>query len=128
MGGGGTGRRTGPTRSRSSSFVRASPVRSVAGSSRKVGGWLKTSLSLWIWTDHERQSTSLQIYSSAYDGTLRVTHFETGMSEEVINGDHWEENALIHSFDFDPTGNQLWGTEGLLPSPPGRTFFAELRL
>jgi hypothetical protein len=37
-------------------------------------------------------------------------------SYEVINGDHWEENALIHSFDFDPTGNQLWGARFFPPS------------
>lgn len=111
MGGGGTGRRTEPTRSRSSSFVRASPVRSVAGS-RNLGSVVRTS----IWTDHANRGRFLQIYSSAYDGTLRVTHFETGMSEEVINGDHWEQDALIHSFDFDPTGNQLWGNGRLPPS------------
>lgn len=85
--------------------------------------WLKP---LWVSTDHERSSTSLQIYSSAYDGTLRVTHFETGMSEEVINGDHWEENALIHSFDFDPTGNQLWGARFFPPSLAGRTVLLNL--
>lgn len=51
-----------------------------------------------------------QIYSSAYDGTLRVTRFETGMSEEVIDGERWEQDALIHSFDFDLSGNELWGT------------------
>lgn len=74
----------------------------------------------WNWKAHRANSVSLlkfrpgqpgSIYSSAYDGTLRVTHFETGMSEEVINGDHWEQDALIHSFDFDPTGNQLWASD-----------------
>lgn len=48
------------------------------------------------------------------------------MSEEVINGDHWEENALIHSFDFDPTGNHLWGADRFPPSLPGRTFLLNL--
>lgn len=55
---------------------------------------------------------NVQIYSSAYDGTLRVTNFETGQSEEVIDGDALLEDsddALIHSFDFDQTGNELWG-------------------
>lgn len=52
-----------------------------------------------------------QIYSSGYDGTMRVTHFERGISEEVIDGDQLigNDDALIHSFDFDPTGNELWG-------------------
>lgn len=31
------------------------------------------------------------------------------MSEEVIDGDRWSDEALLHSFDFDPTGNELWG-------------------
>jgi hypothetical protein len=58
-----------------------------------------------------------QIYHSSYDCTLRVTNFETGMSEEVIDGDRWSDEALLHSFDFDPTGNELWGA--LCPLFPG---------
>ncbi|GAA5989135.1 hypothetical protein JCM10908_001175 [Rhodotorula pacifica] len=74
----------------------------------------------WNWKAHRTNSVSWlkfrpgqpgSLYSSAYDGTLRVTHFETGISEEVINGEHWAEDTLIHSFDFDPTGNQLWASD-----------------
>lgn len=50
-----------------------------------------------------------QIYSSSYDGTVRQHHFEQGMSEEVLDGDRWSDEGLIHSFDFDSTGNEIWG-------------------
>lgn len=50
-----------------------------------------------------------QIYSSCYDMTLRSHDFETGMSEEVIDADSDHYDGLLHSFDFDPTGNEIWG-------------------
>ncbi|BGO89029.1 hypothetical protein NBRC10512v2_000976 [Rhodotorula toruloides] len=72
-----------------------------AHSGRKSISWLKF-----------RPNQPSSIYHSSYDRTLRVTHFETGMSEEVIDGDHWSEEALLHSFDFDPTGNELSDDKG----------------
>jgi hypothetical protein len=41
--------------------------------------------------------------------TLRSHDFETGMSEEVIDADDDDYDGLLHSFDFDPTGNEIWG-------------------
>lgn len=50
-----------------------------------------------------------QIYSSCYDSTLRSHDFETGISEEVVDADSDSYDGLLHSFDFDPTGNEIWG-------------------
>ncbi|GAA6059395.1 hypothetical protein JCM10212_003627 [Sporobolomyces blumeae] len=75
----------------------------------------------WIWNAHNKNSVSCikfrphdtkKIYSSCYDATLRVNDFESGMSEEVIDGDEFTEDALLHSFDFDPTGNEIWASDG----------------
>ncbi|GAA6001113.1 hypothetical protein JCM10207_007417 [Rhodosporidiobolus poonsookiae] len=71
----------------------------------------------WIWQGHSSASISAlkfrpnntkQIYSSGYDCTLRSHDFERGISEEIIDCDRWADEGLIHSFDFDPTGNELW--------------------
>ena len=51
----------------------------------------------------------LQIYSGAYDCSVRKTNFETNQSEEVINGDSSGREMLIHGFDFTPDGNEIWG-------------------
>ncbi|GAA5970067.1 hypothetical protein JCM11641_000252 [Rhodosporidiobolus odoratus] len=74
----------------------------------------------WVWKGHLANSVSClkfrpgdgkQLFSSAYDGTLRSHHFERGISEEIIDGDRWTDEGLIHSFDFDPTGNELWASD-----------------
>ncbi|GAA5829602.1 hypothetical protein JCM11251_000216 [Rhodosporidiobolus azoricus] len=74
----------------------------------------------WIWQGHQAHSVSgikfrpnetQQVYSSSYDCTIRTHHFERGISEEVIDGDVWSDEALIHSFDFDPSGNEIWATD-----------------
>lgn len=73
--------------------------------------------SFWHWRAHNRTVSTLKIppadpmyiYSSSYDCTIRRTNFETGMSEEVLDGDHWQEqDNLIHSFDLEPNGQILW--------------------
>ncbi|GAA6058309.1 hypothetical protein JCM3770_003731 [Rhodotorula araucariae] len=74
----------------------------------------------WHWKAHQDQSVSFlkfrpgerkTIYSSSYDGTLRATHFDQGTSEEVLDATLWSDNTLLHSFDFDPTGNELWASD-----------------
>lgn len=50
-----------------------------------------------------------QIYSSSYDCTVRRTNFETGASEEVVDGDAFGEENLLHSFDFTSSGHEIWG-------------------
>lgn len=52
-----------------------------------------------------------QVYSSCYDHTLRVQHFEgSGISEEVLDARQFDtDDPMLHSFDFDLTGNELWG-------------------
>ncbi|GAA5931603.1 Cmr1p [Sporobolomyces koalae] len=75
----------------------------------------------WLWKAHNKGSVSClkfrphdtkRIYSACYDRTLRVHDFETGMSTEVIDADDDNFDGLLHSFDFDPTGNELWTTDG----------------
>ncbi|GAA6011581.1 hypothetical protein JCM11491_004695 [Sporobolomyces phaffii] len=75
----------------------------------------------WLWRAHNKNSVSClkfrphetkKIFSSCYDMTLRSHDFETGMSEEVIDADHEEYDGLLHSFDFDPTGNEIWASDG----------------
>ncbi|BGP38127.1 hypothetical protein JCM10449v2_002054 [Rhodotorula kratochvilovae] len=74
----------------------------------------------WHWKAHQDQSVSFlkfrpgerkTIYSSSYDGTLRATHFDKGISEEVLDATQWSDNTLVHSFDFDMTGNELWASD-----------------
>lgn len=52
-----------------------------------------------------------QVYSGAYDCTVRKTNFLTFDSEEVINGDAFGSNNLIYSFGFTPDGNEIWGKQ-----------------
>lgn len=59
--------------------------------------------------DPARTPARPQLYSSSYDGTLRATHFEHKQSEEVLDASRWNRDTLVHSFDFDATGNELWG-------------------
>ncbi|GAA5983166.1 hypothetical protein JCM5350_007905 [Sporobolomyces pararoseus] len=75
----------------------------------------------WLWRAHQKNSVSClkfrphetkKIYSSCYDSTLRSHDFETGISQEVIDADSDDYDGLLHSFDFDPTGNEIWATDG----------------
>lgn len=52
-----------------------------------------------------------QLFSTAYDCTIRRTNFETKTSEEVIDGDVFESECLIHSLDFTPNGQEIWGAK-----------------
>lgn len=73
----------------------------------------------WYWEAHRRTVSVVKfspvdahhLYSSSYDCTLRRLNFETGRSEEVLDGDRWDKlgDHLIHAFDFDPQGNVIWG-------------------
>ncbi|BGP14053.1 hypothetical protein JCM10213_002348 [Rhodosporidiobolus nylandii] len=74
----------------------------------------------WVWKGHLGSSVSClkfrpgvkdEIYSCSYDATLRTHHFERGFSEEVIDADQWSDEALLHTFDFDPTGNEIWASD-----------------
>ncbi|KAK4058898.1 hypothetical protein OIO90_000344 [Microbotryomycetes sp. JL221] len=79
--------------------------------------------SYWHWKQHYRTVSTLKfaphdynnLYSGSYDCTLRRLNFETGIHEEVIDADHWdsynEQDNLIHSFDFDLTGHNLWAVD-----------------
>lgn len=71
----------------------------------------------WVWQGHLKSTVSAlkfapndlsHIYSSSYDCTLRRTNFEKGISEEVIDGDKWGGEPLLHSFDFSPDGNIIY--------------------
>lgn len=68
-------------------------------------------------------SRSQQLYTSSYDCTLRKTNLETGYSEEVIDVDRWVEfgDGLIHAFDFNREGNQLWGEPSSSWASPAET-------
>ncbi|GAA5947421.1 hypothetical protein JCM3765_001671 [Sporobolomyces pararoseus] len=75
----------------------------------------------WLWRAHNKNSVSClkfrphetrKIYSSCYDSTLRSHDFETGISQEVIDADSDDYDGLLHSFDFDPTGNEIWASDG----------------
>ncbi|GAA5871648.1 hypothetical protein JCM8547_007108 [Rhodosporidiobolus lusitaniae] len=85
----------------------------------------------WVWQGHLQNSVSClkfrpgdskSIYSASYDGTLRVHDFEKGVSSEVIDGDRWTDEALLHSFDFDATGNEIWVSDN-----NGGLIFRDLR-
>ncbi|GAA6026826.1 hypothetical protein JCM8097_005887 [Rhodosporidiobolus ruineniae] len=85
----------------------------------------------WTWQGHMQNAVSSikfrpneykQVYSSSYDNTIRSHHFERGISEEVIDGDLYEDDGLIHSFDFDPTGNEVWASDN-----DGGLLFRDLR-
>ena len=45
-----------------------------------------------------------QVFTSAYDCTLRETSFVSNMSREVFA----MENTLICSFDISSSGNEIW--------------------
>ncbi|GAA5896765.1 hypothetical protein JCM5296_002996 [Sporobolomyces johnsonii] len=75
----------------------------------------------WVWQGHQQNSVSSlkfrpnetnKIYSSSYDATVRVHDFTTGTSEEVLDCDEFVDEGLIHTFDFDPTGNEIWASDG----------------
>ncbi|GAA5908422.1 hypothetical protein JCM6882_007932 [Rhodosporidiobolus microsporus] len=85
----------------------------------------------WVWQGHMAHSVSgikfrpnetKQVYSSSYDCTVRTHHFERGISEEVIDADVWGDEALIHAFDFDATGNEIWASDN-----NGGLIFRDLR-
>ncbi|TNY17880.1 WD40-repeat-containing domain protein [Rhodotorula diobovata] len=91
---------------------------------RQWGKW-------WHWKAHADSSVSFlkfrpgdrnALYSSSYDGTLRATHFEHKQSEEVLDASRWNRDTLVHSFDFDATGNELWASDD-----DGGLLFRDLR-
>ena len=45
-----------------------------------------------------------QVFTSAYDCTLRTTSFVSNVSREIFSMD----NTLICSFDISSSGNELW--------------------
>ncbi|KAM0792212.1 hypothetical protein ACM66B_004908 [Microbotryomycetes sp. NB124-2] len=82
--------------------------------------------SFWHWKQHYGSVSMLKfapndysnIYSSSYDCTLRRLNFETGKHEEVLDADQWDDDLtdqshLIHSFDFDNTGQNLWAVDNV---------------
>ncbi|GJN88393.1 hypothetical protein Rhopal_001359-T1 [Rhodotorula paludigena] len=82
---------------------------------RQWGKW-------WHWKAHGRNCVSAikfrpgerkSVYSSCYDHTLRVQHFDgSGISEEVLDARQFDtDDPMLHSFDFDPTGNELWAVD-----------------
>lgn len=53
----------------------------------------------------------IQLFSGSYDCTIRSTNFETGHSSEIIDGDAFTGEGLIHAFDFTPDGNEIWASD-----------------
>ncbi|GAA5904023.1 Cmr1p [Sporobolomyces salmoneus] len=95
------------------------------------GGEEPSNGKFWLWKAHSKSSVSClkfrphetkKIYSSCYDKSLRSHDFETGTSEDVIDADDEEYDGLLHSFDFDPSGNEIWATDGA-----GRLHWRDLR-
>ncbi|TFK54762.1 WD40 repeat-like protein [Heliocybe sulcata] len=52
---------------------------------------------------------SNNVYTSAYDCTIRRLDLPTGVSQEV----HAAEGALISSIDLPPTGHEMWVSDAL---------------
>lgn len=75
------------------------PVHGTPHSSRVLTSWVRL----------YPRPRLLQLYSSSHDCTMRVTDLETGVSEEILDGDYLKEDCYYHSFDFSLDGNQLWG-------------------
>ena len=51
----------------------------------------------------------LQLYTSAYDCTVRSLDFTSGVSREVYSTD----DSVISSIDLPPTGNEMWMSDAL---------------
>lgn len=59
----------------------------------------------------DQRHPTLQVYSSAYDATVRRTNFETAYSEEILDADQFGDENLVHSFDFSPDGHNIWAVD-----------------